>query len=205
MMPLSRDQIQKPRSPGELTAFVEQVLATVNANKEERKAGQLRVGYFKEFFDEIVPLAKFAAATYPKNYSITPIMGSQGYDAEVRDITGTLVERVEIANPIDGQAVARTGRELAELGRGGFRVGNPNADLEELLPFVASTAKNKAAKDYSDCTVVFNITAAPPFLGSEAHHEVLIGRIKGKLTEVGFKAKRVFVILPSGVVCRVDA
>ena len=204
-MPLSRDEIQLPRSPRELTAFVEQVRATAASNEEERKAGHLRIGYYKEFFDEVVPLAKFAANAYPGDHTVTPIMGSQGYDAEVRDTSGTLVDRVEIANPIDGRVVAQAGRELAALGIGGLRITDPGEEVEELIPIIARTAAKKAAKDYSDCTLVFNLAACPPFSGFEERHEAQIARIRVALAEAGFKAKRVFVLLPSGAVERIDA
>lgn len=202
-MPLSHDEIQQPRSPSALAAFVEQVRATAAANDEERKAGHLRIGYYKEFFDEVVPLAKFAAYAYPEDHTVTPIMGSQGYDAEVRDTNGTLVDHVEIANPIDGRVVAQTGRELAEFGIGGFRVDDPGEDVEELIPIIARTAAKKAAKDYSDCTVVFNVSACPPFSGFEERHDNQVARIRRTLAEAGFRAKRVFVMLPSGAVERV--
>lgn len=203
-MPLSRVEIQQPRSPRELTAFVEQVRATAAASDEERKAGHLRNGYYKEFFDEVVPLAKFAAYAYPEDHTVTPILGSQGYDAEVRDANGTLVDYIEIANPIDGRTVAQTGRELAEFGIGGLRVDDPGADVEELIPIIARTAAKKAAKDYSDCTVVFNVSANPPFSGFEGRHQDQVARIRSTLAEAGFKARRVFVMLPSGAIERVD-
>lgn len=204
-MPPSREDIQQPRSPSQLVAFVESIRAKADVDAEERTSGHLRSGYYKEFFDEVVPLAKFAVCAYPEDHTVQPILGNQGYDAEVRDVHGKVVDRVEIANPIDGKAVAETGQELVEFGIGGFRVGDPGDDVEELIPIIARTAAKKAVKDYSDATVVFNVSGFPPFKGFEARYKEQIGRIRQTLSDAGFRAKRVFVMLPSGAVERIDA
>ena len=122
----------------------------------------------------------------------------------MRDKFGKLIDRIEIANPIDGKEVAATGRELVQHGIGGLRVEDPGDDLEELIPIITKTAQIKALKDYSDATVVFNLTCLPPFKGYETRHEEQINRIRIKLSEVGFKAKRVFIILPAGDVEGID-
>lgn len=204
-MPLSRAQIQQPRTPSQLVAFVESVRAVAAADPEECAAGHLRRGYYKEFFDEVVPLAKFVVHVYPENYTVTPILCNQGYDAEVRDEHGNPFDRIEIANPFDGSAVAATGRELAQFGIGGFRVNDPGDDAEDLIPIIARTAAKKATKDYSDATVVFNVSGFSRFPGFEARHDEQVSHIREVLSTAGFKAKRVFVMLPSGSVERIDA
>jgi len=74
-----------------------------------------------------------------------------------------------------------------------------------LIPIIARTAAKKAVKDYSDATVVFNVSGFPPFKGFEVRHKEQIGRIRQTLSDSGFRAKRVFVMLPSGAVERIDA
>ncbi|WP_395791907.1 hypothetical protein [Aquimonas sp.] len=204
-MPLSPEEIQQPRTPQELLAFVESVRERAKTDDELRTAGHLRRGYLKEFFDEIVPLAKFAAAVYPESCKVSPVLGNQGFDAEVHDAEGRLLERVEIANPIDGSARASIGRELAESGIGGLRVGDPGDDFEELIPIIERTASKKALKDYSDAVVVFNVSACPAFKGFEARQEEQAERVRSTLSSMGFRAKRVFIMFPSGGVDRVDA
>lgn len=203
-MPLSQDDLEQPRTPRELQAFVESVRERARTDADLRMAGHLRTGYLKEYFDEIEPLARFAAAYYPDNYTVCPVLGNQGFDAEVFDAEGRLVERVEIANPIDGQSIAEAGRELAKRGVGGLCVGEPGDDLEELMPIIARTASKKAIKDYSDATVVFNVSTYPSFEGFEERHEEQVARIRSTLAQAGFRAKRVFVMLPSGLVEQLD-
>lgn len=204
-MTLSAEEIQQPRCPGELVAFVEAVRARATVDDELRSAGHLRRGYLKEFFDEIVPLSHFAVRVYPPDYTVCPILGNQGYDAEVRDSHGKLVDRVEIANPIDGQAVAIAGRQLANFGITDLQVGDPGDDLEAVMLILRRTIKKKAMKDYSDATVVFKVSAYAAFQGFEDRHADQIDRIRGALSAAGFRAKRVFAMLPSGAVVRVDA
>ncbi|ANQ84339.1 hypothetical protein dqs_1285 [Azoarcus olearius] len=204
-MPLSIQEIQVPRTPTELLAFVESVRERAKTDAELRRAGHLRTGHLKEFFDEVVPLSKFAVAVYPCDYKVCPILGNQGYDAEIHDERGHIFERVEIANPVDGRAIAETGRELAKHCIGGLRVGDPGDDLEDLIPIIERTALKKSVKDYSDATVVFNVSACPPFKGFERRHEEQLERISSALNAAGFRAKRVYVMLPTGEVERVDA
>lgn len=150
-------------------------------------------------------MARYAVAVYPENAMVRPVLGNQGYDAEVLDAEGVLIERIEIANPVDGQARAEVGRELAECGFGGLRVGEPGYDIEELIPIIERTATKKAVKDYSDATVVFNISALPAIQGFEERQEEQVARIRKILAKKDFRAKRVFLLLPSDkVVCISD-
>lgn len=203
-MTLSPHDIQKPRSPKDLLAFVEAVRQVAATDTELAEAGHLRSGYLKEFFDEIVPLAKAASKIYPEDHTVCPILGNQGYDAEVRDSLGALVDRVEIANVVDGRSVAEMRRELAESSISTFRVETPGDDLEDLMGILERTVAKKAVKDYSDSTVVFNVSAYPAFSGFEKQHAEQVARIKRILSGVAFRAKRVYVVLPSGDVERVD-
>lgn len=203
-MPLSAEEIQRPRTPRELLAFVESVRERAKTDEDLRMAGHLRSGYLKEFFSEIVPLARFAVALYPESHKVSPVLGNQGFDAEVHDAEGRLVERVEIANPVDGRSIAEAGRELAQSGIGGLRVGHPGDDFEDLIPIIERTASKKALRDYSDAAVVFNVSAYPAFEGFEARYQEQAKRVRETLAAKGFRAKRIFIMLPSGGVERVD-
>jgi hypothetical protein len=203
-LPLSREDIETLRSPSELQTFVDKVRERVRLAPAEREAGSLRRGYYKEFLDEVVPLSRFAAQAYPETYTIQPVLGNQGYDAIIRSADGQIVEMVEIANPINGEYVAATARDVAAHGIGGLRVGDPGDDTEELLAIIERTASKKALRDYSDATVVFNVSALPPFEGFELRHEEQIERIRRTLYAAGLKAKRVYVLHPPERLERID-
>lgn len=191
-----REDIVKPRSPQELGDFVEQVSASVRADMDEIHAGNSRRGYYKEFLDEVVPLARFTLHLYDNSHTIEPVLGNQGFDAIVRDSKGCIVDKIEIANPIDGASISAIAREVAQKGYGGIMVYDPGEEIEELIPIIERTAQSKATKDYSDTTVVFNISALPPFKGFEAQHEEQIARIRNILVQSGFNAKRIFLMHP---------
>lgn len=195
-MPLLPEDIQKPRSPRELTNFVEQVIASVRADLAEMHVGNSRGGYYKEFLDEVVPLARFALHVYDNSHTIEPVLGNQGFDAIVRDSNGHVVDKIEIANPIDGASISATAREVAKNGYGGLRVCDPGDEIEEIIPIIERVAQNKATKDYSDTTVVFNVSAFPPLAGFEARHEAQIDRIRSALARAALNAKRVFMLHP---------
>lgn len=197
-MLLTREEIQQPRTPSELKAFVDSVWERAKTDNELQMAGHYRSGYLKEFFDEIVPLSRFADAVYPADYRISPVLGNQGFDAEVRNAEGLFIERVEIANPVNGSSMAEAREELVRFGIGGLRIGNPGDDLEELIPIIERTVSKKSRKDYSDSAVVFNISACPVFDGFEDRYREQEKRIKGSLVAAGLIAKRVFVMLPTG-------
>jgi hypothetical protein len=203
-VPLSSEDIERPRSPRELAEFVEQFTAAVRADSCKLRAGNSRSGYYKQFLDEIVPLARFALHAYDDSYTIQPILGNQGFDAIVRDCNSRIVDRVEIANPIDGATVAATAREVAERGYGGIRVTDPGNYIDDLIPIIERVARNKATKDYSDTTVVFNVSALPPIAGFEDRHEEQIDTIRKVLIRVGFNAKRVYLLHPPYRLDRID-
>lgn len=189
-----------PRTPVELSAFVESIRLRAQRDSKERELGHLKKGCYKQFFDEVVPLARFAHRMYPPEYTVTPKLGNQGYDAEIHDPRGNLVERVEMANPIDGKETASIARELVKQGYGGFRAGDPGDDVEEHISIIAQVAKKKAIKDYSDATVVFKVNGSKPFEGFEKRFSEQLVAISAAISSAGLNAKRVFLLLPIGCI-----
>lgn len=204
-MALSPENIVKPRSPRDLCNFVEQVIASVRADLAELHLGNARRGYYKEFLDEVIPLACFASQFYDNSHTVEPIFGNQGFDAVIRNESGHIVDKVEIVNAIDGANVSAVAKEVAQTGYGGLIVSDPGDDLEMLIPIIERVAKKKAIKDYSGITVVFNIASTTPFEGFESRHIEQLQRIKDILILAGFRAKRVFIILPSRTIEQISA
>lgn len=155
----------------------------------------LKKGYYTEFLDEIRPLAHFAQQQYPETYQIEPILGNQGYDVIVYDDFGKECERLELTRPHDGAAVATDAALVVERGYGEVSISQPGNEFERLVPVVASTCKNKALKDYNDCTLVIYISPEPPFRGFESRFADTLNRLITLLTSITFKAKRVVLFL----------
>lgn len=195
---LTSKELQQSRSPSELRKFVEDIFTSVPNDRAEWELGVQKKGRYKQFLDEIVPLSRFAEKMYPETYRIKPVLGNQGHDALVFDEKNTEVDKIEIAMPQEGAEQAVDARHLIDRGYGIFRVGERGDAFKKLGHLVLRTSEDKAQKDYSDCVLVIaiNIEKINPFSEYEAALQELIG----KLQEIKFKAKGVFLlILPNRV------
>ncbi len=195
-MILSRECIERPRTPVELRAFVEGVFKSVPADRDEYRLGLGKVDLYKEFLDELVPLSLFATIAYPEDYVVQLILGNQGYDATVREPkSDRVVDRVEITLPHDGREASVDSGLVAERGCGTIHLGSPGDDLAALFPHVTKACESKASKDYGDCTLVLAIAALSPVSGFEDRYEQLIQDLVGTMKTFTFRAKRVFLLV----------
>ena len=199
---IKSSDIEKARSPKELREFTTQLKKKTEMDKQEFSLGIQKKGLYKQFVDEIIPLGSFAVWAYPENYKIKPILGNQGYDALVYNDKGQRVDRVEITRPHDGADRAKDGRLIADRGYGQMKVGDPGEDFELLFPHVLSVCSNKAAKDYSDCTLVICIAPMRPFESFREQYESQLDTLVGEISKFKFNAKRVFLhILSDRIIC----
>ncbi|QTR45800.1 hypothetical protein J9253_17685 [Thiothrix litoralis] len=82
---LTKEKIEKPRTPKELREFVNSHIQSAKSNKSERHKAFLKKGIYKEFIDELIPFSIFCNLYYPLNdVEISLIIGSQSYDATVK-------------------------------------------------------------------------------------------------------------------------
>ncbi|MBI2888125.1 MAG: hypothetical protein HYY02_13105 [Chloroflexi bacterium] len=168
---VTASEMEQQRSPGTLRTFVDGLIESVRADDSERHRDILKEGRYKVVLEELVPLSRFSVLAYPESYKIQLVLGNQGYDALVFNETGQEVDRVEITTPHDGVAKAQNAKLVVTRGYGKVHVGTPGDDFDALLPHVLSTRRNKAQKDYSDCTLVIAIAPLPPFPSFESQYE----------------------------------
>jgi len=192
---LSRSTIERKRTPAELRAFVHEVRAAVREDFREYRLGLRRVGLFKQFLEELVPLSLFAVLAYPDDYKVRPVLGSQGYDALVYDASGRLLECIELALPHDGKRTASDERLVAQRGFGTIHTGSPGQDIADLVPLVLATCESKSRKDYGDCTLVVAVEPLAPFAEFEADFESTLAGLAGRMRELDYRAKRVFLLV----------
>lgn len=198
---VTSSDIQQPRSPSNLREFVVRLKEVVQADESERHRGILRLGLYKQFLDELVPLSCFVIQQYPENFKIQPILGNQGYDAVVFNEMGEEMEHIEITTPRDGAAEAIDARLVVDRGYGQFHVGDPGEDFDALIPQVLETCRKKAQKDYSDCMLVVSIAPMPPFNSFVTRYEEQIKTLVREIKQIEFKAKRVFLqVLPDRLI-----
>lgn len=195
-MPLTPEELQMRRTPSELLALVEKVHQLVRTCRSEFEAGITKKGLYKEFLDEVQPLCAFAAARYPQNFMVQPILGNQGFDAIVFDAQGQETERLEFARPYDGAAGAKAARQVVSRGHSDAEIRDYTDPLGSLIPFIRTTAKAKSLKDYRGITLVFVLAAPPPITSTESSFADQVAQITQLISENTFSATKVLLFLP---------
>lgn len=193
---LTDEDIDQPRTPSELRAFVEAVTEEVNTDETERHKGIMKTGVYKRYIEEVLPLSYYAGIEYSDQYRIQPVKGNQGYDANVFNSAGNLVERIEITSPQDGRAEAEDARLLVERGYGEAHVYGSDEQIDQLRPHITATGLKKSQKDYSDATlvIVLDLLALPEPL--RARQDEAIATLAADLSGIPFKARRVRLFIP---------
>jgi len=193
---ITKEMIQKVRSPKELRKFVTEFIKDKNKIREERHKGILKKGFYKELIDELVPLSIFCEMKYDEDVVVNLIVGSQPYDAEIKkkddDI---LIDRIEITTPCDGATNAEEARKVVNIGFGFFQSGKPGEEVEELIPFIKKTCEQKAIKDYSDCIFLISISYIPPFDEFKEIYDEKIEKVIKVIKEFTFRAKKVYLLI----------
>lgn len=198
---ISTAEMQRRRSPRALRQYVLVTKDAVSADIEERHRGILKKGLYKQFLDELVPLSCFALRAYPETWEIQWVAGNQAFDALVFNENGRESDRIDITTPHDGETEARDARLVVSRGYGSIHIGTPGDEVESLVPHMLRTCKEKAKKDYSDCTLVIAINPEPSFESTRTLRERQIRAIADRVAVVSFKAKRAFlVVLPDTVI-----
>jgi hypothetical protein len=192
---IQSSEFERRRSPSQLRKFVERLKESARGDDVERHLGILKKGAYKEFLYELVPLSCFAVLAYPGGYEVQLVLGNQGYDALVFDEVGREVDRVELTAPHDGGAAAQNAALVVDRGFGKVSVGKPGDDFDALVEHVLATCRKKARKDYRDYTLVVAIAPLPPFAGFEDRYECQVASLVGQMSEIDFKAKRIFLLI----------
>lgn len=192
---ISKRDLQTPRTPSELSAYVLRLKETVRTDPEEFKKALLKEQLYKEFLDELVPLSCFALLEYPEDHLIELVLGNQGHDAIVYDADKTEVDRVELTCPQNGREKAMNRRRVVERGFSEVQVGEPGFDFEALIPHVLKTCQAKALKVYRECSLVVAIEPMHPFEGFEQAFDYKVGELVSQMRKIEFQAKRVYLLL----------
>lgn len=148
-----------------------------------------------------MPIKCYALSQYPdNNVRISPVLGNQGYDAEVHDLSGGLIERIEVTIPHDGAQESEDSKLTVSRGYGKCRVFEPGEEMRLLTPRLLETAKSKAAKDYTDSTLLFVLAVLPPIDSpiTQSADMAEVASIEVSLTAIRFRARKVVLLLPSG-------
>lgn len=194
---LSKSDIEKPRSPQDLHDFVCQVVAAVRQNEIELPKAHLGHGLYRVFKNEIVPLSIFTKLHYVDDVLIKPILGNQGFDAEVFTNNGCLIERIEITNPHNGTAAHENAKLLVLRGFGKEDTFDPGENFTRMFHIIRLACEKKSLKDYSNNILVISVDFTEPF---EEHHNLYFKyavRLQREFAKIEFKSKQVYLLLKS--------
>ena len=193
---ISREDIERRRTPAELCEFVATTRAQVEANHPELKVARKRTGLYKMFVDEVMPLALAAQHICAPDDRLLPVHGNQGYDAVVFDASGREKEKIEIAKPYDGKANADDVKLIEQRGYGAIKIRNMGEGLAEIAALVIATARAKALKDYSDCTILIAALIDPPFDAELPEVQKAAELLCDDLKAFRYTARRVVLVVP---------
>jgi hypothetical protein len=165
------EELTKKRTPSELLNWVNCKRKQIASTEQGDRALILRKGLAKQFEEEVYPLALFGSRKYGDTDQVLmqPIIGNQGYDAVVIDLTAEAASEsyIEITQSHEGENDYHRRLVLANLGfayghspaiKKGIRtskrvsmpprVVTPSEVAGEELQRIVGAARRKAIKDY---------------------------------------------------------
>lgn len=191
---ITKEQIEKQRTPKELREFVIDYIQSVKNNKNERHKAFSKKGAYKEFIDELIPLSVFSDIYYPLNdVNISLIMGNQSYDAIAKK-NNEIIDKIEITTPHDGLKNATLYKQVVMQGHSDSDFYKPGDDLKRLIPHIINTCHKKAEKNYLECLLVISIDYLTPYPEHEYLYLSIINKIKSEINMIDFNAKNVFFL-----------
>ena len=205
---LNEDQLQKPRTLVELCSFIAEVRNVSALSVDGWHHGMLRKGLFKQLVGEIIPVKDYAQSQYAgRDVLIKPVIGNQGYDAEILDSSSQLIERIEVTSPHDGDFESNDTKLAIERGFGKVRVYRPGEDVTNIARLILDAVKKKSKKDYSDSTLLIVVELTP--LPSSAlpdrssSYRTAIESLVRELKCITYRAKKVAMLCPEKTVVEI--
>lgn len=186
-MILEKDNLEQLRRPSELHQFFEDTKKIIAANKEDRCQANLITRPYKPFWEEILPLSVFCKFHYPADdVFVKPVIGNQGFDAEVYDEQENLITKIEIKWPRDGESEREEAQCIKKQGWVArvFEDNEYNANV--LAPIITKTLEDLNKHDYSDCILLIALDLFPISLSHKPQSDqltTLISKMKKDLSK----------------------
>ena len=198
---LDAAELQKRRTPIELRDYVNELRDSARKDDAVWHQGMLRSGLFKQLIQEIIPVKDYVLHRYRnEDVLVSPVLGNQGYDAEVFDSTNRLIERIEVTAPYDGEYEVIDTRLAIKRGYGKMRIYSPGENVRKLKTLVLKAAEAKSKKDYSDSTLLIVLELRPPSPESSTRtaYQTELDLIIKSLKLITFCANKVVMQCPEG-------
>lgn len=199
MIFLDREEITTPRTPIELSQFIEKTYELVMSDDETRHRARLKEGLYKKFLEELMLLSIYSNWKFPENNVLCQlIIGDQGYDAIITNLPAGLyeyLEYIEITSPIDGRKENKISKQVNEKGIHGEV--STSSQRKEATDRIIAQAYKKAIKDYEypNSALLIGLDLFPCFDLKRDDHRADITNLVQKLRQISYKVRTVYLIL----------
>jgi hypothetical protein len=189
--------LEIPRTKSELVTFISGLVTKARDDSAFRHSVLKKNGVSRKLQQEVMPVLRYCCVQYPDvEVRIAPVIGNQGYDANVYDHQGKIIECIEVTMPIDGKAESIDTAKTIKRGYGDARVYGAGDEVRQIAPLVLKTAHAKSKKDYSGCTLLIVLHATPPFEEMRQEFDDAVAVLVGELKNIQYAAKRVVLLTP---------
>lgn len=117
---ISKEDLEKERTPSELSAWIVEKGKQICSTSEGSKAFRLQEGYIKQLIEELVPLAIFGKHKFGDTDQVflKPVISNDNYDAVIIDKRAqfTYVSYIEITQAHEGYDNYLRRKQLFEKG-----------------------------------------------------------------------------------------
>lgn len=196
---ITREELQRPRTVGELRDFLNGTFAAIKADPAACSVARERKGLYKPLIEELWPLSWYFAAKYAgTDCKLMLKVGNQGFDAVVMQGEDS-VEWMEVCWPIDGQRRAEVVRLLNERGHGPIEVyDNPLERLREVFARTIAGAQKKAVRDYraeGHSSLALVVDLLPYYHADIPAHREEVRALAAELGDLQYKVEQVALLL----------
>ena len=189
------EDLQKPRTPSDLRAFVAGALDIIALDQASKEAARLWRGQAKELLREILPMSYFAPWRWPgDDVLIQPRLGDQGYDAQVLTLDGKPLAALEVSWAVDGQTHKEEMIALNKTGATPVRTWGAK-ELTAAVDRTLVAAQIKSRKDYRNYLLLFVFDVLPLFWVEDDKDWAMIEGMHEKLVEQQFVASEAYLLL----------
>lgn len=198
MIYLSEEDITTPRSPIELSQFIEKTYELVMNDDETRYRARLKEGLYKKFLEELMLLSIYSNWKYSENNVLCQlVIDKQEYDAIITNLPADsheYREYIEITSPIDGRKENEISKQVNEKG---IHVEVTSSQRKEATDRIIAQAYKKAVKDYEypNSALLIGLDLFPFFDLKRDDHRADITNLVQKLRQISYKVRTVYLIL----------
>jgi hypothetical protein len=187
--------IETPRTAKEMSSYYQEIIDTVGSNTELIKLSRLRKGLFKEFFEEFIPLCKFANSEFGiEGCKYNIVIGNQNYDGIIHEIAGC--RKIEISKYHDGYSQNNIAKELNVKGATEVTIGDVDEDFKSYISYFINCITEKKRKNYIDTDFIFVIDASEIWLFIfDFNKDLLVEKIKQRIQQVFERESRVYLLI----------